>query len=137
MARAWTRPSVSGCIGRSAELAAREEQKRAERARFAGNRASQQWDAARAAVPDAGCPYLVKKGVDPEKGLRFLNDGTLYVPTVRYDVTEEQEQIRHTTGPRRLVGLQKIAPDGVSYSTRAWRKTARPAGSEKHRATAT
>jgi putative DNA primase/helicase len=104
------------------ELAAREAQKRAERARFAGNRAKQQWDAARAAGPEAGCPYLVKKGVDPEKGLRFLNDGTLYVPMVRYDVTEEQEQDPAYTGPRRLVGLQKIAPDGAKLFNKGMAK---------------
>lgn len=104
------------------ELAAREEAKRAERARFAGNRAKQQWDAARAAVPEAGCPYLVKKGVEPEKGLRFLNDGTLYVPMVRYDVTEEQEQDPAYTGPRRLVGLQKIAPDGAKLFNKGMAK---------------
>lgn len=94
------------------ELAAREQAKRAERARFAGNRAREQWNAARAAVPDVGCPYLAKKGVAAEKGLRFMPDGTLLVPMVRYDVTEEQEQDPAYTGPRRLAGLQKIAPDG-------------------------
>lgn len=104
------------------ELAAREEAKRAERARFAGNRAKQQWDAARAAAPEGGCPYLLKKGVEAEKGLRFLPDGTLLVPMVRYDVTEEQEQDPAYAGPRRLVGLQKIAPDGAKLFNKGMAK---------------
>jgi hypothetical protein len=31
---------------------------------------------------------------------------------IRYDITEAQEDEEGYTGPRRLVGLQKIAPDG-------------------------
>jgi putative DNA primase/helicase len=89
-----------------------EQRKRAERARFAANRAKQQWDAARASLPDGGCPYLTKKGVATEKGLRFFKDGTLLVPMVRYDVTEAMEQDASPEAPRRLAGVQKIAPDG-------------------------
>lgn len=104
------------------ELAERDEAKRAERARFAGGRARAQWEAARAQVPECGCPYLVRKGVQAEKGLRFLPDGTLYVPMVRYDISEEQEQDPAYTGPRRLVGLQKIAPDGTKLFNRGMAK---------------
>lgn len=100
-----------------AEAERREKAKRAERAQFAGGRAEQQWQAAR---PSGACPYLVRKGLMkegatelPEKGLRVAGDGTLYVPMIRYDVSEQDVNNPEYTGPRRLAGLQKIAPDGV------------------------
>lgn len=92
-----------------AELEARETAKRAERARFAANRAISQWNDARATGES---PYLKRKGVDLEKGLRVTSDGTLLVPMVRYDVTEADAADPAEDAPRRLVGLQKIAPDG-------------------------
>jgi len=91
---------------------AAETKKRIERARFAGNRARAQWEAARSQPPQGVATYLARKGVAHEKGLRYLADGTLLVPMIRYDVTEAQEADPAYTGPRRLVGLQKIAPDG-------------------------
>lgn len=97
-----------------AELERREREKRALKASFAANRAKQQWDAARAKLPDGvECAYLQRKGVSPEKGLRFFKDGTLLVPMLRYDVTEDQEKDPSYIGPKRLVGVQKIAPDGT------------------------
>lgn len=98
-----------------AELEARERAKRDLRARHAANRAKQQWHAARAAGES---PYLKRKGVEPEKGLRFFADGTLVVPMLRYDITEEQEKDPTYTGLPRLVGVQKIAPDGVKRFNR-------------------
>lgn len=92
---------------------AAERQKRADRARAASLRARAQWQQARAAVP-AGVPtYLDHKGVEHAKGLRYLPDGTLLVPMIRYDVTEAAESAEGYAGPRRLIGLQKIAPDGA------------------------
>ena len=96
-----------------AKQEADEQQKRLQRARFAANRARQQWDAARAAPPEGVATYLDTKGVAHEKGLRYQHDGTLLVPMLRYDVTEAQEADPDYVGPRRLVGLQKIAPDGT------------------------
>lgn len=97
-----------------AELERRDREKRAAKAAFASNRAKQQWDGARAKLPDGiECAYLKKKGVSAEKGLRFFKDGTLLVPMLRYDVTEDQEKDPAYTGPKRLVGVQKIAPDGT------------------------
>jgi putative DNA primase/helicase len=91
----------------------REREKREQRARFAGNRARQQWDAARARLdPGQAVPYLERKKIAWEKGLRVFTDGTLVVPMVRYDVTEEQAADPAYTGPQRLVGLQKIPADG-------------------------
>jgi hypothetical protein len=63
-------------------------------ARHAGNRARQQWDAARATLNEGETvvPYLQRKRLRWEKGLRVYRDGTLLVPMIRYDVTEEQEK---------------------------------------------
>lgn len=110
-----------------ADTEARELGKRVERARFAANRARQQWKAARAAPKDAAvhCPYLEKKGVQPDSGLRFFADGTLAVPMLRYDITEEQDADPDWQGPRRLVGLQKIAPDGTKrFNKGMWKEGA-------------
>lgn len=108
------------------ETEAAERAKRVERARFAANRAAQQWKGARAVLREGEtCPYLVKKGVGPDKGLRFLADGTLLVPMLRYDVTTEQEADPQYSGPRRLVGLQKIAPDGSKrFNKGMWKEGA-------------
>lgn len=75
------------------------EQERMEKAAsWAARRARTQW---MAASHEGASPYLQRKGVTPEKGLRFAADGTLLVPAIRYD-----------TDPQKLVGLQKIAADG-------------------------
>jgi putative DNA primase/helicase len=98
----------------AAEAESRREENERKRARFAANRARAQWDAARRSLREGeSCPYLARKGVEPDKGLRFLADGTLLVPMVRYDVTEDQAADPAYTGPMPLVGLQKIAPDGA------------------------
>jgi putative DNA primase/helicase len=108
------------------ELEAREREKRAGRARFAAQRARSQWNGARA-VLKAGeaCPYLQRKGVEHDQGLRYFSDGTLVVPMVHYDVTEEQEQDPNYKGPLRLVGLQKISPDGTKrFNKGMWKEGA-------------
>lgn len=97
---------------RHAEAVAAEEARREERARRAANRALEQWQAGRATGES---PYLKRKNVEPEKGLRFASDGTLLVPMVRYDVPEKPAPDavpEDGPRPRRLVGLQKIAADG-------------------------
>lgn len=95
------------------QLEEREREKRARIARFAGNRALDQWRAARARLAEGETvPYLEKKRLQWENGLRVYTDGTLLVPMVRYDVTDEQDSDPAYTGPRRLAGLQKIKPDG-------------------------
>jgi len=109
-----------------AETQARERAKRAERAAFAAGRARSQWNAARAMrKPGERCPYLERKQIEHDQGLRYFADGTLVVPMVRYDVTEEQEQDAAYQGPRRLVGLQKIAPDGTKrFNKGMWKEGA-------------
>lgn len=98
----------------------REREKLEQRSKFAANRARQQWDAARA---EGKSPYLERKGLRPAKGLRYFSDGTLVVPMVRYDVPEEEERAHPLTGRRRLVGLQKIAPDGTKLYNRGMAKS--------------
>jgi putative DNA primase/helicase len=110
---------------------AREHAKRVQRARDAASRARIQWDGGRSKLkPDEVCEYLQRKGVepDPSGGMRFLKDpqtGALIVavPMIRYDVTEEQEKDLTYKGPRRLVGLQKIWPDGTKrFNKGTWKE---------------
>ena len=102
-----------------AQIAENEEAKRIKRAEFAANRALAQYDAASAAGESA---YLKRKGVEPEPPLRFTADGTLLMPMVRYDVSEEQLKDPDYRGPRRLCGLQKIAADGTKLFNRGMAK---------------
>lgn len=97
-----------------AELERREREKRDRQAAHAANRARQQWGSALQALPaGVACEYLAGKGVSPERGLRFFADGTLLVPMIRYDVTEADELDPEYMGPKRMVGVQKILPDGT------------------------
>jgi putative DNA primase/helicase len=92
-----------------------EREKRQGRANNAANRAKQQWHGARARLLEGEqIAYLRKKQLQWENGsMRVDRDGTLLIPMIRYDVTEEQEADPAYTGPKRMVGLQKIAPDGA------------------------
>lgn len=83
--------------GRQQKAAQEEERKRQHAAKLASNRARQQWQDAR---DEGTSAYLEKKQITPE-GVRFADDGTLFVPMFQYapDI--------------RLVGLQKITPDGA------------------------
>jgi putative DNA primase/helicase len=99
------------------ETERQEREKKEQRARGAAGRARDQWNHARARLTegepiDRQIPYLARKRIPFAKGLRFTTDGTLYVPMIRYDISEDQEKDPLYTGPRRLVGLQKIAADG-------------------------
>jgi putative DNA primase/helicase len=105
-----------------AEHAARED-----RAIRAGRRAVAQWKAARATLPDGvRCPYLERKAIEHENGaFRYMVEGglaTLVVPMVRYDVTAAEND--ETAAARRMVGLQKILPDG----TKRFNKGTNPVG---------
>jgi len=89
---------------RRAEEAARAEAEKRERlADAAANRAKLQWETGQPGTPAApvACPYLQRKQVDQE-GVRVTADGTLLVPMKRYS----RDGVR-------LVGLQKILPDGT------------------------
>lgn len=82
----------------AAELAARQR-----RARQAALRASALWASA---GRSGSSPYLARKGVDPES-VRFLPDGSLVVPMLRYDLPRDAA----------LVGAQVILPDGSKRFT--------------------
>lgn len=87
------------------EIQKRELAKRAEAARLAGVRAQQQW---RASADKGEAAYLVKKRIEPE-GVRFADNGDVLVPLYRYDAQ-----------PPRMVGLQKIQPDGEKRFNRGF-----------------
>lgn len=53
-------------------------------------------------------PYLVAKGVEPES-CRFLPDGSILVPLLRYDLPREQA----------LKGVQRIYPPGPRFDSRS------------------
>jgi putative DNA primase/helicase len=97
-------------------LADRERGKRDNLALYAARRALAQWKAARATLPEGvRCAYLERKGIEHENAaFRYMVDGagaTLVVPMVRYDVSADPDDDA-SSAPRRLVGLQKIFPDG-------------------------
>ena len=56
-------------------------------------------------------PYLARKLVEPE-GCRFLPDGTLVLPLMRYDLPRAE----------RLRGVQRILPDGAKLYTKGFDK---------------
>lgn len=84
---------------RAAEASERE--KRARLAEHAANRARQQWNAALGGGAATHAPYMQAKGITPES-VR-IDQGTVLVPMVLYDDEDGG----------RMVGLQKIAPDGT------------------------
>lgn len=57
-------------------------------------------DLIRRASPTGTSPYLVRKGLQHDKGLRYLPDGTLVIPMIAYGK------------PPRVVGAQRILADG-------------------------
>ncbi|CAN7439471.1 VapE domain-containing protein [Paraburkholderia terricola] len=83
-----------------------EAEKRAHAAKMAANRARSQWHKAR----DGGASaYLERKQITPE-AVRFDDDGTLLVPMFQY------------ADGIRLVGLQKITPDGAKRFNKGMEK---------------
>lgn len=84
---------------RMREMEAREQADRDRRAAQAAMRAAELW---RGAARDGLSPYLARKGVQGES-VRYLPDGAIVVPMLRYD------QPRETA----LVGAQTIRSDGV------------------------
>lgn len=89
---------------RAAEEAERE--KRGRQAELAANRARDQWSKAltidAAAAAGVTSAYLTAKAITPET-VRLQQDGTVLVPMIRYNDADGG----------RMVGLQKIGPDGT------------------------
>ena len=63
------------------------------------------------AARDGSSPYLARKLVEPE-ACRFLPDGTLVLPLMRYDLPVEQ----------RLRAVQRILPNGRKLFTKGFEK---------------
>ena len=64
-----------------------------------------------AAARDGGSDYLIRKGVDAE-ACRYLRDGSIVVPLLRYDEPRDQA----------LKALQRIWPDGSKRFTKGFQK---------------
>ncbi|KVU99762.1 virulence protein E [Burkholderia ubonensis] len=93
---------------RRQEAIEREQAERdARQAKLAANRAHDQWGRANERGSSA---YLDRKKITPE-GVRFDEDGTMFVPMFQYG----------NDGPR-LVGLQKITPDGAKRFNKGMQK---------------
>ncbi len=83
-----------------------EAEKRAHAAKMAANRARSQWHQAR---DEGASAYLERKQITPE-AVRFDDEGTLLVPMFQY------------ADGIRLVGLQKITPDGAKRFNKGMEK---------------
>ncbi|ORC49931.1 virulence protein E [Burkholderia sp. A27] len=83
-----------------------EAEKRAHAAKMAVNRARSQWHKARV---EGASAYLERKQITPE-AVRFDDEGTLLVPMFQY------------ADGIRLVGLQKITPDGAKRFNKGMEK---------------
>ena len=83
-----------------------EAEKRAHAAKMAANRARSQWHKAR---DEGASAYLERKQITPE-AVRFDDEGTLLVPMFQY------------ADGLRLVGLQKITPDGAKRFNKGMEK---------------
>lgn len=92
---------------RQVEIEREEERKRLHAAKMAANRARQQWQNA---FVDGDSEYLTRKQIRPE-GVRFDAEGTLLVPMYQYGGDEP-----------RMVGLQKITPDGAKRFNKGMEK---------------
>ncbi|KVG22980.1 VapE domain-containing protein [Burkholderia ubonensis] len=93
---------------RRQEAIEREQAERdARQAKLAANRAHDQWGRADERGSSA---YLDRKKITPE-GVRFDEDGTMFVPMFQYGDDEP-----------RLVGLQKITPDGAKRFNKGMQK---------------
>ena len=87
---------------------ARADAARAAEAELAALGAADLW---RRALKDGASPYLVRKGVVGE-ACRYLADGTLVVPLLRYDLPRDQA----------LRAVQRILPDGSKRFTKGFAK---------------
>ncbi len=83
-------------------------QAKAEASSLAALSAVELWHAGR---PDGLSPYLVRKGVAGES-CRYLNDGSVLVPLLRYDLPRAE----------RLRGVQRIYPNGRKLFTKGFGK---------------
>ena len=95
----------------AAQRAARSAAEQAERARLAAQAQMSAAELWRSAAPQGQSAYLARKAVDAE-ACRFLPDGSIVVPLLRYDLPREAA----------LQALQRIWPDGRKRFTRGFAK---------------
>lgn len=93
------------------ERAAREDAARKVRAEEAALAALSAFDLLRRASREGSSPYLQRKLVDGE-ACRYLPDGTVVVPLMRYDLPPD----------RRLQAVQRILPSGQKFFTKGFEK---------------
>ena len=91
--------------------AERERAQRAQLGRLASLGAAELWRQALPAPAAGRNAYLERKGVQPE-ACRYLPDGSLVIPLLRYDLPREQA----------LKAVQRIWPDGTKRFTRGFEK---------------
>ncbi|REG58972.1 putative P-loop ATPase [Paraburkholderia sp. BL6669N2] len=103
---ALTQEDVNAARQRQHAAERAEAEKKAQAAKLAANRARDQWHKAN---DDGVSAYLDRKQITPE-GVRFDAEGTLLVPMFQY------------TDTIRLVGLQKITPDGAKRFNKGMEK---------------
>ena len=97
----------------------REAAERRERAEWARMSAAELW---RSASPTGSSPYLARKAVEPE-ACRYLPDGSLIVPLLRYDLPKDQAlQACQRIFPRQLVDRKTGEPDGDKRYTAGFQK---------------
>lgn len=82
--------------------------RRREEAELAAMRAADLW---RKALRVGASPYVERKGIEPE-ACRYLHDGTLVLPLLRYDLPREES----------LKGVQRILPNGKKLYTKDFAK---------------
>lgn len=88
----------------------RQKQERAAAAAQAAMTAAELWSSA-AREPLGPVPYLQRKAVQAE-GCRYLRDGSIVIPLIRYDLPRDQA----------LKALQVIRPDGTKRFTKGFEK---------------
>jgi len=103
---ALTPEDVSAARQRQETAERAEAEKRVHAAKMAANRARSQWQKA---CDEGSSAYLERKQITPE-AVRFDTDGTLLVPMFQY------------ADGIRLVGLQKITPDGAKRFNKGMEK---------------
>lgn len=87
---------------------ARADEERARAVELAAKRAIEIW---RDATPEGFSPYLQRKGLEGES-CRYLPDGTLVIPLLRYDLPRAEA----------LQAVQRVLPDGRKFFTAGFRK---------------
>lgn len=92
-----------------AAAAERAKQAKEEAAELAALNALDLW---RRATPEGSSPYLARKGVEGE-ACRYLRDGTVVVPLLRYDRPRGEA----------LRAVQRIQPDGTKLFTKGFSKS--------------